>query len=255
MAVKKEDPKRSRARLIGNVLLLIGAGLLIINIFLPNLFAPPMARVPYSLFVHEIEEGNVARVYIGQDQISYQLKGVTPDIPGDVISTTPIFDLNLPERLEKSGVEFAAAPVQKSGWFGTLLSWVIPPLIFVGIFQLFSRNGGGGAPGGLQLGKSKATVYVEGESTKTMFADVAGVDEAKQELQEIVQFLKTPEKYTKIGAKIPKGVLLVGPPGTGKTLLAKAVAGEAGVPFFSISGSEFVELFVGVGSSRVRDLF
>ncbi|MEA5476993.1 ATP-dependent zinc metalloprotease FtsH [Pseudanabaena galeata UHCC 0370] len=255
MAVKKEDPKRSRARLIGNVLLLIGAGLLIINIFLPNLFAPPMARVPYSLFVHEIEEGNVARVYIGQDQISYQLKGVTPDIPGDVISTTPIFDLNLPERLEKSGVEFAAAPVQKSGWFGTLLSWVIPPLIFVGIFQLFSRNGGGGAPGGLQIGKSKAKVYVEGESTKTMFADVAGVDEAKQELQEIVQFLKTPEKYTKIGAKIPKGVLLVGPPGTGKTLLAKAVAGEAGVPFFSISGSEFVELFVGVGSSRVRDLF
>jgi len=107
----------------------------------------------------------------------------------------------------------------------------------------------------LQIGKSKAKVYVGGEATKTMFGDVAGVDEAKQELQEIVQFLKTPEKYTKIGAKIPKGVLLVGPPGTGKTLLAKAVAGEAGVPFFSISGSEFVELFVGVGSSRVRDLF
>jgi len=255
MAVKKEDPKRSRARLIGNVLLLIGSGLLIINIFLPNLFAPPVARVPYSLFVHEIEEGHVARVYIGQDQITYQLKGATPEIAGDVISTTPIFDLNLPERLEKSGVEFAAAPVQKTGWFGTLLSWVIPPLIFVGIFQLFSRNGGGGAPGGLQIGKSKAKVYVEGEATKTMFGDVAGVDEAKQELQEIVQFLKTPEKYTKIGAKIPKGVLLVGPPGTGKTLLAKAVAGEAGVPFFSISGSEFVELFVGVGSSRVRDLF
>ena len=255
MAVKKEDPKRSRARLIGNVLLLIGAGLLIINIFLPNLFAPPVARVPYSLFVHEIEEGHVARVYIGQDQITYQLKGVSPELPGDVISTTPIFDLNLPERLEKSGVEFAAAPVQKTGWFGTLLSWVIPPLIFVGIFQLFSRNGGGGAPGGLQIGKSKAKVYVEGETTKTMFTDVAGVDEAKLELQEIVQFLKTPEKYTKIGAKIPKGVLLVGPPGTGKTLLAKAVAGEAGVPFFSISGSEFVELFVGVGSSRVRDLF
>ena len=255
MAVKKEDPKRSRSRLIGNVLLLIGAGLLIINIFLPNLFAPPLARVPYSLFVHEIEEGHVARVYIGQDQITYQLKGGTPDIPGDVISTTPIFDLNLPERLEKSGVEFAAAPVKKDNWIGTLLSWVIPPLIFVGIFQLFNRNGGGGGPGGLQIGKSKAKVYVEGEATKTMFVDVAGVDEAKQELQEIVQFLKTPEKYTKIGAKIPKGVLLVGPPGTGKTLLAKAVAGEAGVPFFSISGSEFVELFVGVGSSRVRDLF
>ena len=255
MAVKKEDPKRSRARLIGNVLLLIGAGLLLINTFLPNLFAPALPRVPYSLFVHEVEEGHVARAYIGQDNITYQLKGVSPEVPGDVISTTPIFDLNLPERLEKSNVEFAAAPVQKAGWFGTLLSWVIPPLIFVGIFQLFSRNGGGGVPGGLQIGKSKAKVYVEGESTKTMFGDVAGVDEAKQELQEIVQFLKTPEKYTKIGARIPKGVLLVGPPGTGKTLLAKAVAGEAGVPFFSISGSEFVELFVGVGSSRVRDLF
>ncbi len=255
MAVKKEDPKRSRARLIGNVLLLIGAGLLIINIFLPNLFAPPLARVPYSLFVHDVEEGAVQRVYIGQDQITYQLKGPSPDIAGDVMTTTPIFDLNLPDRLEKSGIEFAAAPVQKTGWFGTLLSWVIPPLIFVGIFQLFSRNSAGGGPGGLQIGKSKAKVYVEGESTKTMFGDVAGVDEAKQELQEIVQFLKTPEKYTKIGAKIPKGVLLVGPPGTGKTLLAKAVAGEAGVPFFSISGSEFVELFVGVGSSRVRDLF
>jgi cell division protease FtsH len=254
MAVKKEDPKRSRSRLIGNVLLLIGAGLLIINIFLPNLFAPPLPRVPYSLFVHDVEEGNVQRVYIGQDQITYQLKGVSPDIGGEVISTTPIFDMSLPERLEKSGVEFAAAPVKKPGWIGTLLSWVIPPLIFVGIFQLFSRNAGGGA-GGLQIGKSKAKVYVEGESTKTLFADVAGVDEAKQELQEIVQFLKTPEKYTKIGAKIPKGVLLVGPPGTGKTLMAKAVAGEAGVPFFSISGSEFVELFVGVGSSRVRDLF
>ncbi len=255
MAVKKEDPKRSRSRLIGNVLLLIGAGLLIINTFLPNLFAPALPRVPYSLFVHEVEEGHVARAYIGQDNITYQLKGVSPEVPGDVISTTPIFDLNLPERLEKSNVEFAAAPVQKAGWFGTLLSWVIPPLIFVGIFQLFSRNGGGGVPGGLQIGKSKAKVYVEGESTKTMFVDVAGVEEAKQELQEIVQFLKTPEKYTKIGARIPKGVLLVGPPGTGKTLLAKAVAGEAGVPFFSISGSEFVELFVGVGSSRVRDLF
>ena len=255
MAVKKEDPKRSRARLIGNVLLLIGAGLLLINTFLPNLFAPALPRVPYSLFVHEVEEGHVSRAYIGQDNITYQLKGVSPEVPGDVISTTPIFDLNLPERLEKSNVEFAAAPVQKAGWFGTLLSWVIPPLIFVGIFQLFSRNGGGGVPGGLQIGKSKAKVYVEGESTKTMFVDVAGVEEAKQELQEIVQFLKTPEKYTKIGARIPKGVLLVGPPGTGKTLLAKAVAGEAGVPFFSISGSEFVELFVGVGSSRVRDLF
>jgi cell division protease FtsH len=253
MAVKNEDPRRSRARLIGNVLLLVGAGLLVINLFFPNLFAPPIARVPYSFFVNQVEAGKVARVYIAQDQITYQLKSATPDQPGEVLATTPIFDLSLPQRLEQNHVEFAAAPVPKNNWFGTLLSWVLPPLIFVGIFQLFARNSGGA--GGLQIGKSKAKVYVEGSAPKTLFADVAGVDEAKQELQEIVDFLKTPEKYTKLGAKIPKGVLLVGPPGTGKTLLAKAVAGEAGVPFFSISGSEFIELFVGVGSARVRDLF
>lgn len=253
MAVKNEDPRRSRARLIGNILLLVGAGLLMINLFFPNLFAPPIARVPYSFFVNQVEAGKVARVYIAQDQITYQLKSATPDQPGEVLATTPIFDLSLPQRLEQNHVEFAAAPVPKNNWFGTLLGWVLPPLIFVGIFQLFARNSGGA--GGLQIGKSKAKVYVEGSAPRTLFADVAGVDEAKQELQEIVEFLKTPEKYTKLGAKIPKGVLLVGPPGTGKTLLAKAVAGEAGVPFFSISGSEFIELFVGVGSARVRDLF
>ena len=253
MAVKNEDPRRSRARLIGNILLLVGAGLLMINLFFPNLFAPPIARVPYSFFVNQVEAGKVARVYIAQDQITYQLKSPTTDQPGEVLATTPIFDLSLPQRLEQNHVEFAAAPVPKNNWFGTLLGWVLPPLIFVGIFQLFARNSGGA--GGLQIGKSKAKVYVEGSAPRTLFADVAGVDEAKQELQEIVEFLKTPEKYTKLGAKIPKGVLLVGPPGTGKTLLAKAVAGEAGVPFFSISGSEFIELFVGVGSARVRDLF
>jgi cell division protease FtsH len=253
MAVKQEDPKRSRARLIGNILLLVGTALFAINLFLPNLFGPQVPRVPYSFFINQIESHEISKVFIGQDLITYQVKGKTPEIPGDVLATTPIFDLKLPELLEQNAVEFAAAPVQKAGWFGTLLSWVIPPLIFVGIFQLFNR--GGGAPGGLQIGKSKAKVYVEGDSPKVLFADVAGVEEAKTELVEIVQFLKTPEKYTRIGAKIPKGVLLVGPPGTGKTLLAKAVAGEAGVPFFSISGSEFIELFVGVGSSRVRDLF
>jgi cell division protease FtsH len=253
MAVKNEDPRRTRTRLIGNILLLIGAGLLCINLFFPNLFAPPVARVPYSFFVNQVEAGKVSRVYIAQDQITYQLKSPTNDQQGEILATTPIFDLNLPQRLEANKVEFAAAPPPKTNWFGTLLGWVLPPLIFVGIFQLFARNAGGA--GGLQIGKSKAKMYVEGSAPKILFADVAGVDEAKQELQEIVEFLKTPEKYTKIGAKIPKGVLLVGPPGTGKTLLAKAVAGEAGVPFFSISGSEFIELFVGVGSARVRDLF
>jgi cell division protease FtsH len=132
---------------------------------------------------------------------------------------------------------------------------VLPPLIFVAIWQFFLGRGAGGPQGALSISKSRAKVYVEGETGKVTFADVAGCDEAKAELVEIVDFLKAPERYIKIGAKIPKGVLLVGPPGTGKTLLAKAVAGEAKVPFFSISGSEFVELFVGVGSARVRDLF
>jgi cell division protease FtsH len=173
-----------------------------------------------------------------------------------VLRTTPIFDLELPKRLEEKGIEFAAAPPPRNSWFGTILSWVIPPLIFVGIWQFFlNRNSGGGPAGALSFTKSKAKVYVEGETEKITFADVAGVEEAKTELAEIVEFLKFPQRFTAIGARIPKGVLLVGPPGTGKTLLAKAVAGEAAVPFFSISGSEFVELFVGAGAARVRDLF
>lgn len=252
MAIQNEDPKRNRSRLIGNILLLVGVGLFIFNIFAPKLLLNQIPRVPYSLFIHQVEENKVSRAYIGQDQIRYQLRSGSPDREGEVLTTTPIFDLKLPELLEEHKVEFAAAPIQGNNWIGTLLSWIIPPLIFVGIFQLFSR---GGAPGGLQISKSKAKVYVQGDAPKVLFNDVAGVDEAKAELEEIVQFLKTPERYTSLGARIPKGVLLVGPPGTGKTLLAKAVAGEAGVPFFSISGSEFVELFVGVGSARVRDLF
>ncbi len=252
MAIKNEDPKRSRSRQIGNILLLVGAGLLAFNFIFTAFSAPQLPKVPYSLFVHQVQSNQVSRASIGQELITYQLRNGVGDRGGEILTTTPIFDLKLPDLLQTNGVEFSAAPAPKNNWFGTLLGWVLPPLIFVGIFQLFNR---GGASGGLQIGKSKAKVYVEGSAPKTLFADVAGVDEAKTELEEIVQFLKTPEKYTRIGAKIPKGVLLVGPPGTGKTLLAKAVAGEAGVPFFSISGSEFVELFVGVGSARVRDLF
>merc|ERR1711990_895801 len=174
-----------------------------------------------------------------------------------VLATTPIFDMDLPQRLESKGVEFAAAPPKKPNFFSTVLSWVVPPLIFILVLQFFARRsmGGGGAQGALSFTKSKAKVYVPDEQSRVTFADVAGVDEAKDELNEIVDFLKTPERYTDIGARIPKGVLLVGPPGTGKTLLSKAVAGEAGVPFFIISGSEFVELFVGAGAARVRDLF
>jgi len=250
----KDQPTPPRSRLFSNIFLIIGALFLVANFILPVVLGPRIPGVPYSLFIHQVQEGEVQRVQVGQNQIQFQLK-TEDNQPGQVFSTTPIFDLGLPTLLEEKGVEFAAAPPPKNGWLGNVLGWVVPPLIFVGIWQFFARRGGGGAQGMLSIGKSKAKVYVEGETDKTTFADVAGVEEAKAELVEIVDFLKTPGRYTQIGARIPKGVLLVGPPGTGKTLLAKAVAGEAGVPFFSISGSEFVEMFVGVGSSRVRDLF
>ncbi|MGL5060424.1 MAG: ATP-dependent zinc metalloprotease FtsH4 [Microcoleus sp.] len=250
----KDQPQPPRFRQIGNIVLLLSSLFLLANIFLPSLFGPQIPQVPYSLFVHQVQEQEVARVSVGQNQIRYQLKDEA-DKPGQVLSTTPIFDLELPKLLEEKGVEFAATPPPKNGWFTSLLGWVVPPLIFVAIWQFFINRGGGGPQGALSIGKSKAKVYVEGESAKITFTDVAGVEEAKTELVEVVDFLKSPDRFTAIGARIPKGVLLVGPPGTGKTLLAKAVAGEAGVPFFSISGSEFVELFVGVGSARVRDLF
>ncbi len=254
MAIK-DKPQPPRSRQIGNILLLISGLFLLANLFLPSLFGPQIPKVPYSIFINQVEDGDVTRASVGQNEIRYQLKDENNQ-PGQVLSTTPIFDLELPKRLEEKGIEFAAAPPPKNSWFTTLLGWVIPPLIFVGILQFFAgRFGGGGPQGALSFTKSKAKVYVEGEATRTTFADVAGVEEAKTELVEIVDFLKTPERFTSIGARIPKGVLLIGPPGTGKTLLAKAVAGEANVPFFSISGSEFVELFVGAGAARVRDLF
>jgi cell division protease FtsH len=253
MAVKK-DPKTPPSRRLGNVLLIVSGVFLLIELLLPRFLGPQVPQVPYSLFIHQVQEHEVARVSIGQNQIRYQLSD-SADQPGQVLATTPIFDLELPKLLERNGVEFAATPPPKNGWFTNILGWVIPPLIFVAIWQFFISRNQGGSQGVLSIGKSRAKVYAEGETDKITFNDVAGVEEAKAELVEIVDFLKTPKRYTQIGARIPKGVLLVGPPGTGKTLMARAVAGEAGVPFFSISGSEFVELFVGVGSSRVRDLF
>jgi cell division protease FtsH len=252
MAIK-DQPQPPRSRQFGSILLLLSGLLLIANILFPTLFGNPIPRVPYSLFIHQVQDLEVERVSVGQNEIRYQLKPVG-DQPAQVLATTPIFDLELPKLLEEKGIEFAATPPPKNRWFTSLLGWVIPPLIFVAIWQFF-LNRGGGPQGALSIGKSKAKVYVESDSDKITFADVAGVEEAKTELVEIVDFLKSPQRFTQIGARIPRGVLLVGPPGTGKTLLARAVAGEAGVPFFSISGSEFVELFVGVGSSRVRDLF
>merc|ERR1711967_40480 len=233
----------------------MGVLLLLFSSLFPNQNMQ-IPRVPYSLFIDQVNDGEVKRAYITQEQIRYELNGAEEGAPS-VLATTPIFDMDLPQRLESKGVEFAAAPPKKPNFFSTILSWVVPPLIFILVLQFFARRsmGGGGAQGALSFTKSKAKVYVPDDESKVTFADVAGVDEAKDELTEIVDFLKKPERYTDIGARIPKGVLLVGPPGTGKTLLSKAVAGEAEVPFFIISGSEFVELFVGAGAARVRDLF
>jgi len=250
----KNKPKTPLSRQIGNILLLVGTVFLLANILLPQLFATAPPKVPYSLFIDQVEDGKVTEVLVGDKEIRYRLQG-QDEKPGQVLSTTPIFDLELPKRLEAQGIEFGATPPPRNTWFSSLLGWVIPPLIFVGIWWFFLGRGNAGPQGALSISKSKAKVYVEGESEKVTFSDVAGVEEAKTELEEIVEFLRSPQRYTNIGARIPKGVLLVGPPGTGKTLLAKAVAGEAGVPFFSISGSEFVELFVGAGAARVRDLF
>ncbi|AHF64168.1 MAG: ATP-dependent zinc metalloprotease FtsH [Cyanobacteria bacterium MAG STY4_bin_9] len=255
MPIRQDDNQPNRRFGIIN-LVLIGFGVLLLaSSFLPSNGMQQVPRVPYSLFIDQVNDGAVKRAFITQDQIRYELSDPEEGTP-PVLATTPIFDMDLPQRLETKGVEFAAAPPKKPNIFTTILSWVVPPLIFILVLQFFARRSmGGGAQGALSFTKSKAKVYVPDEESRITFADVAGVDEAKQELTEIVDFLKRPERYAEIGARIPKGVLLVGPPGTGKTLLSKAVAGEAEVPFFIISGSEFVELFVGAGAARVRDLF
>tara|TARA_B100000212_G_scaffold85175_1_gene61968 strand:+ start:5620 stop:7482 length:1863 start_codon:yes stop_codon:yes gene_type:complete len=255
MPIRQDDNQPNRKFGIINIVLIGVGALLLFSSLFPNQNMQ-IPRVPYSLFIDQVNDGEVKRAYITQEQIRYELNGAEDGAPS-VLATTPIFDMDLPQRLENKGVEFAAAPPKKPNIFSTILSWVVPPLIFILVLQFFARRsmGGGGAQGALSFTKSKAKVYVPDDESKITFDDVAGVDEAKDELTEIVDFLKKPERYTDIGARIPKGVLLVGPPGTGKTLLSKAVAGEAEVPFFIISGSEFVELFVGAGAARVRDLF
>ncbi|KRW94423.1 MULTISPECIES: ATP-dependent zinc metalloprotease FtsH [Paracoccaceae] len=222
-------------------------------IFIQDLIASyrSIAPISYSQFEQYLADGDIASVAVGSDTITGTFE--TP-IDGRSGFVTTIVDPAILERLDDADVEITGVP--QNTWIGALLSWVVPAVVFFGlwmfVFRKFAERQGFG--GFLQVGKSKAKVYMEKE-TGVSFADVAGVDEAKAELEEVVDFLKTPEEYGKLGARIPKGILLVGPPGTGKTLLARAVAGEAGVTFFSISGSEFVEMFVGVGAARVRDLF
>ncbi|MCB1883493.1 MAG: ATP-dependent zinc metalloprotease FtsH [Geminicoccaceae bacterium] len=210
-------------------------------------------QVPYSHFEQLLAEGKVAEVRVGDQFI--QGKYTSPSDGGFEYFRTVRVQPEIAGLLGKYNVKFAG--VVESTWLRDLLSWIVPVLLFLGLWMFLIRRlakSQGGIGGLMQVGRSKAKVYVE-RDTRTGFADVAGVDEAKAELVEIVDFLKEPKTYGRLGARIPKGVLLVGPPGTGKTLLARAVAGEAGVPFFSISGSEFVEMFVGVGAARVRDLF
>jgi cell division protease FtsH len=217
--------------------------------------APRYPRTAYSDFIHQVKAGKVAHAMIGRDEIQYKLKSDQKGKDsGQVLITTPVpQDADLTRILREYDVKFSGQPPSSLGPLMALLSLILPPLLFLGIWiWLLNRSEGG--PAALTVGRSKARIYSQG-STGVTFADVAGVDEAKFELQEIVDFLKHADKYVRLGAKIPKGVILIGPPGTGKTLLAKAIAGEAGVPFFSISGAEFIELFVGVGAARVRDLF
>lgn len=223
-------------------------------------------QIPYSQFKHLLNAGNVEQVQIADDVITGTLKPeglerhLTPKeldtlkhVAGNrrEFSTQKVQDPSLVSELERAGVTFTGEP--KNTWLSTVL-WLVVPFLLYLWFLRFLMKGKGLTGWALDIGKSKARVYMENETGVT-FKDVAGIDEAKEELMEVVEFLKRPEQYRRLGGKIPKGVLIVGAPGTGKTLLAKAVAGEAGVPFFSISGSEFVEMFVGVGAARVRDLF
>jgi cell division protease FtsH len=209
--------------------------------------------VPYSEFEKLLAQDKIAEVTVSDQRITGKLK--SPE-NGKTLAVANLVQPDLAERLSQYDVKFTR--VYESTFLRDMLSWVVPALVFFGVWYLLVRRmanqAGGGLGGFMSIGKSRAKIYVE-KKTGVTFADVAGVDEAKAELQEVVEFLKDPARYGRLGARIPKGVLLVGPPGTGKTMLARAVAGEAGVSFFSISGSEFVEMFVGVGAARVRDLF
>lgn len=230
----------------------IVAGLLLLTLQNYWQAAKTVEPVPYSEFEKALAEGRVAEVLVSDRTVTGRLK--SPDSRGKTTIVATRVEPDLAERLSKYDVPYAR--VVESTWLRDVLSWILPAVAFFGVwFFLFRRFAEKQGMGGfLSIGKSRAKVFME-KNTGVTFADVAGVDEAKAELVEIVDFLKNPQEYGRLGARIPKGVLLVGPPGTGKTLLAKAVAGEAGVPFFSISGSEFVEMFVGVGAARVRDLF
>jgi len=217
--------------------------------FIASMYAAQV--IPYSQFLNLLKAGKVTEIAITANQIQGKMK--VDGTPGDYkLFKTVRVDPDLSKMLEQYPVTFKGEI--ESTFLRDLFSWIFPLLLFFGVWYFLMKRMGGQQAGFMTLGKNKAKIYMENE-LNVNFTDVAGVDEAKQELVEVIEFLKTPGKFTEIGGRIPRGILLVGPPGTGKTLLAKAVAGESGVPFFSLSGSEFVEMFVGLGAARVRDLF
>ncbi|NMA55296.1 MAG: ATP-dependent metallopeptidase FtsH/Yme1/Tma family protein [Firmicutes bacterium] len=229
-------------------LLLIIIALSIINYFSTS--APSEQELNYTQFLALLDQGQVAKVTISSTKVEGELEdGTQFGLPflGDLA--------RLEERLENKQVEIDYKPAQGPPWWSTLLSTLLPIILLVGVWMFIMQQTQGGGSRVMSFGRSRARLYTPDDKAPVTFADVAGAEEAKEELEEIVQFLKEPKKFLDLGARIPKGVLLVGPPGTGKTLLGRAVAGEADVPFFSISGSDFVEMFVGVGAARVRDLF
>src|SRR5438874_2182671 len=258
--------KKHRQFSIGYFILAFFAILMIQNYF----GSAHVEIINYSQFKSLLHEGFIADVAIGETTIEGNMKGeaikeiFTPErlkkISKDVLEGKTLYpfkvvrveDPGLTAELEQAKVPFKG--VVASTWLPAILSWVVPVALFFLLWSYIGKKMGSGSGGLMQIGKSKAKVYIE-KKTGVTFADVAGIDEAEEEVAEVVGFLKDPDKYQRLGGRIPKGVLIVGPPGTGKTLLARAVAGEAGVPFFSLSGSDFVEMFVGVGAARVRDMF
>ena len=247
---KPQTPKHFKKSLISYYLILI-VGLLLFNMFLSN----DPEEIDYSKFISMLEDDQVEVVQIQDSQIAIQTK----DPKAPIYITANVGDPMLTNRLLTSGVQFGGVIQKEMSPLLSMLLYMVLPFVLLSLlgtflFRSLAKKMGGGPGNAMTFGKSNAKVYVEAQTGKT-FADVAGQDEAKEALRELVDFLHSPDKFSKIGALLPKGALLVGPPGTGKTLLAKAVAGEAGVPFFSISGSEFIEMFVGMGAARVRDLF
>ena len=231
--------------------LMLWAAIVLAMVMLFNMFQQPQSsaqKVSYTDFISRVDGGQISSVEIQGNT----LIGRGPD--GASVQTYAPRDNELVSRLLDKKVEVKAQPPEEQPWYMTLLVSWFPMLLLIGVWIFFMRQMQGGGGKAMSFGRSRARLLNQ-DSARVTFEDVAGVDEAKDELSEVVEFLSNPKKFTRLGGRIPKGVLLVGPPGTGKTLLARAVAGEAGVPFFSISGSDFVEMFVGVGASRVRDLF